>query len=86
MIKSFHLIILCIVIAIFSVFPQYASASDCTFSDGDIREEFKNCNPDIGIKPSSDLDLQVTDGGSDFREITATIISRVQKITAIIAI
>lgn len=85
MIRFFHLTLLCL-IAVFSIFAQYTSAADCTFSDGDIREEFKNCNPEIGVKPTTDLDLQVTDGGSDFREITATIISRVQKITAIIAI
>ena len=69
-----------------SVFSTQVYASDCVFSDGDISEEFKNCAPGIGVKPTSDIDLTVTDGGSDFREITSTIISRVQIVTAVIAI
>ncbi len=86
MIKLLQMTFLGILLALCLVFPHYTSAADCVFSSGDIREEFKNCNPEIGVKPTTDLNLQVTDSGSDFREITATIISRIQKITAIIAI
>ncbi len=65
---------------------QQTFAADCEFGAGDIREEFKNCNPSIGVKPSGDIDLQVTEANSDFRTITATIIRRVQIITSVIAI
>mgnify|MGYP000281721436 CR=1 FL=1 len=66
--------------------PAQTHAADCQFGAGDIREEFKNCNPSIGVKPDSNVDLQVTDSGSDFRTITATVIRRVQIITSVLAI
>lgn len=62
------------------------AASDCVFGAGDIREEFKNCNPAIGVKTSSNINLSVTNERSDFRQIVATVIRRVQILTSIIAI
>lgn len=66
--------------------PAQTYAADCQFGAGDIREEFKNCNPSIGVKPTADVDLQVTEQSSDFRTITATVIRRVQIITSVLAI
>lgn len=86
MIKALQITFLtCIVLCFWALFTQ-TYASDCVFGNGDIREEFKNCNPAIGVKPTGDIDLKATDGGSDFREITAAVIRRVQIVTAVIAI
>ena len=63
--------------------PLYA---DCSFSDSDIRSDFKNCNPDIGVRPNANIDLKATESNSDFREITAAVIRRVQIVTSVIAI
>lgn len=73
-------------VALLLILPTQTYAADCQFGAGDIREEFKNCNPSIGVKPDASVDLQVTDSGSDFRTITATVIRRVQIITSVLAI
>ncbi len=64
-----------------------ASAAGCEFSDGgEIRDMFKDCNPDIGIKPTSDINLKATDADSDFREVFAAVIRRIQILTSVVAI
>lgn len=60
--------------------------AECTFSAGDIRSDFKNCNPDSGIDPKADPNYAVTESGSDFRTFTATMINRIQIIASILAI
>lgn len=77
-------IIFVLITSLFLVQTSYAA--DCVFSGGDIREEFKNCNTSIGTRSESNIDLMVTDHNSDFREIVATVIRRVQIITGVIAI
>jgi hypothetical protein len=65
----------------------HASAAwNCEFSTSDIRSIFKNCNPDLWVNPESNPDYQVTKSDSDFRTFVATLISRVQIITSILAI
>ncbi len=75
------LLLFCVFFSFFSL-----SFADCVFSGGDIREEFKNCNPDIGVKSDERLNLDVVEENSDFRTIVATVIRRVQIITSILAI
>ncbi len=67
------------------VFSSAYAACEFTNSD-DIADVFKNCNPEIGIKTDDDITLEVTDSSSDFREVSAEIIERVQIIASIIAI
>lgn len=86
MIKKLQILIVFLLTVFVGVYVSPAYAADCVFGGGDIREEFKNCNPSIGIKPEAQIDLKATEESSDFREITATIIRRVQIITAVIAI
>lgn len=86
MIKSLQILIVFLLTIFAGVFVSQVYGADCVFGGGDIRDEFKNCNPSIGIKPEAQIDLKATEQSSDFREIVATIIRRVQIITAVIAI
>ena len=61
-------------------------AADCTFTDGDIRSDFKNCNPAIGVQTDENINLNVVNESSDFRTTVATVIRRVQVVTSIVAI
>jgi hypothetical protein len=65
---------------------NHTFAEGCEFGNGDIRSEFKKCNPSIGVKPEADINLNITKSDSDFREIVATIVRRVQVITSVVAI
>ena len=64
----------------------HMAAADCSFSAGDIRSDFKNCNPNAGIDPKADPNYAVTESGSDFRTFTALMINRIQIIASILAI
>jgi hypothetical protein len=65
---------------------QASAASNCVYSDGDIKSVFKNCNPDLWINPEANPNYQITESGSDFRTFTATMIRRIQIITSVLAI
>lgn len=60
-------------------------AADCAFN-GDIVTSFNGCNPSTGIINTSDPDLQVTKVNSDFRQLVASVIRRVQIVMAIVAV
>lgn len=62
-----------------------ALGAPCKFAGGDIRDEFKNCNPSIGTIAEPGVDLTITQHNSDFRTVVAAVIRRVQIITAVIA-
>jgi len=86
MIKFFWLIPLLLLMIFSEIWLPNVYAGKCEFSGGDILQDFKKCNPSIGVKPDSDLDLKVTTAEWDFRTIMSTIIGRVQKVTAVVAI
>ena len=65
---------------------NHALAQEFAFGNGDIRSEFETSNPSIGVKPEADINLSATKSDSDFREIVATIVRRVQIITSVVAI
>ena len=85
--KIIHFIIL-FFIALFSWFPVdiSADASNCQFSGGDIKEEFKNCNPDHGVRSEAWVNLNLGKPETDGRDIIDKFIARVQIVTSIIAI
>lgn len=61
-------------------------SADCNFTGADSKTDFKNCNPSIGIKTDANIELSVIKDDSDFSDITAAIVRRVQILTAIVAI
>lgn len=61
-------------------------SADCSFTGADSKIDFKNCNPSIGIKTDANIELSVIKDDSDFSDITAAIVKRVQILTAIVAI
>ena len=81
--KRFFLIIL---LATTCLFASVFAASNCNFTDAESKIDFKNCNPSIGIKTDPNIELSVVKEGSNFTEITAAVIKRVQTLTAIVAI
>lgn len=85
MIKILHISALLICIFGLSLTVADAQSAPCKFKGGDIRDEFKNCNPSIGTIAEPGVDLTITENNSDFRIIVAAVIRRVQIITSIIA-
>lgn len=86
MIKILHISVFLLCIFGLSLTVANALWAPCKFWGGDIRDEFKNCNPSIGTIAEPWVDLTITENNSDFRSIVASVIRRVQIITSIIAI
>ncbi len=79
--------VLSLILFVFLGFGTFHIATaECSFSAGDIRSDFKNCNPNSGIDPTADPNYAVTESGSDFRTFTALMINRIQIIASILAI
>ena len=65
----------------------HIAIAECSFSAGDIRSDFKNCNPTgPWIDHKADPNYAVTESGSDFRTFTALMINRIQIIASVLAI
>ena len=84
--KLLHISIFLLCMLGLSVTAVHAQSAPCKFAGGDIRNEFKKCNPSIGPIAEPGVDLTVTKNNSDFRAIVAAVIRRVQIFTSIIAI
>lgn len=80
--KRFLLILICFLTSI----GMSAFAANCQFTGAESKIDFKNCNPSIGIKTDANIELSVVKDGSNFTEIAASVIKRVQTLTAIVAI
>jgi len=59
-------------------------SGSCTYS-GDVRGDFKQCNPSEWLRAKADVDLDVQKR-SDFREAVAVITRRIQIVASILAI